>query len=100
MLYFSLVSMSIEVKSMSSLRVSAKGWVVIPSQLRKKYGLTPGRRVAIVDYGGSLGIVPIPDDPIAAMDGMFASLGGASWTEEIIEEHRKEREREERRLAD
>jgi hypothetical protein len=30
------------------------------------------------------------------MHGMFASSEGSSWTDEIIEEHRKEREREER----
>jgi AbrB family looped-hinge helix DNA binding protein len=83
---------------MSALRVSSKGWVVIPAELRKKYGLTAGKRVAIVDYGGTLAIVPVPDDPVEAMYGRFASSGGPSWTDELIEEHRKERERDERLL--
>ena len=85
---------------MSQLKVSSKGWVVIPKNLRKKYGLTPGALVSIVDYGGTLAIVPVPADPIAAAYGMFADCSGGSWTEEIVEEHRREREREERRLAE
>jgi AbrB family looped-hinge helix DNA binding protein len=91
--------MAIGAKRMSALRVSAKGWVVIPAELRKKYGLTPGKRVAIVDYGGALTIVPVPDDPVEALYGMFASSGGPSWTDELLEEHRKERERDERLLG-
>ena len=84
---------------MASQRVSSKGWVVIPKDLRKKYGLKPGTRVAVVDYGGTIGIVPLSDDPIAALDGMFAEPGGESWTDIVVEEHRREREREERILG-
>ena len=80
------------------LRVSAKGWVVIPSNLRKKYGLVPGTRVAVVDYGGVLSIVPVPEEPIAALRGMFSNYKG-SLTDELIEEHRREREKDERRIA-
>jgi len=85
---------------MSTLCVSSKGSVVIPATLRRKYDLTPGRRVAIVDYAGHLAIVPIPDDLAVAMHGMFASLDGRSWTEELTDEHRKDRERDERLLGD
>jgi len=37
-----------------TLTISSKGWVVIPAELRKKYHLTPGTEVLIVDYGGVL----------------------------------------------
>jgi AbrB family looped-hinge helix DNA binding protein len=84
---------------MASLRISSKGWVVIPKDIRKKYGLKPGTRVAVVDYGGTIGIVPLAPDPVAALHGMFAEPGGKSWTELIVEEHRREREREDRRFA-
>jgi AbrB family looped-hinge helix DNA binding protein len=80
------------------LRISPKGWVVIPKNLRKKYGLAPGSRVAVVDYGGVLSIVPVPEDPIAALRGMFSSYKG-SLTAELLEEHRREQERDERRFA-
>ncbi|MBN2499850.1 MAG: AbrB/MazE/SpoVT family DNA-binding domain-containing protein, partial [Anaerolineales bacterium] len=43
---------------MTTLTISSKGWVVIPAELRKKYQLTPGTKVIIVDYGGVLSIVP------------------------------------------
>lgn len=77
---------------MSAARVSTKGWVVIPKDLRKKYGLTPGSVVEVVDYGGILAIVPVPENPIAAMHGRFAQVPDRRLTEELIEEHRRERE--------
>ena len=38
--------------------ISEKGWVVIPSPLRKKYNLQAGVEVQVIDYGGVLAIVP------------------------------------------
>ena len=84
---------------MARATVSAKGWVVIPKELREKYGLTPGRSVEVIDYGGIVSIIPVPADPVKALQGMFASVGGKYWTEALLEEHRREREREERRFA-
>lgn len=72
--------------------VSAKGWVVIPVEYRVKYGLKPGTRVRFVDYGGSLTLVRVPDDPIKASRGVLKSK--TSLTEELLKEHRKERERD------
>jgi len=76
----------------TSATVSSKGWVVIPQELRRKYGLRPGSRVQVVDYGGSLAIVPVPEDPIATARGMLA--GEPSGTRELLEERRREQERE------
>ena len=73
--------------------VSGKGWVVIPKAMREKHGLEKGSRVQIVDYGEMLAIVPLPDDPVEVLHGMFA--GGPSLTEELIAEREKERMREE-----
>ncbi|MEA3308731.1 MAG: AbrB/MazE/SpoVT family DNA-binding domain-containing protein [Chloroflexota bacterium] len=71
--------------------VSSKGWVVIPKKLREAYNLTPGAKVQIVDYGESLRIIPVPEDPIAALDGMFATeTEEESWTEILLAERRKE----------
>ncbi len=73
---------------MTTLTVSAKGWVVIPAEIRKKYCLEPGTKVRIVDYGGVLSIIRILDDPINQMMGFLS--GGPSLTQELVEEHRRE----------
>lgn len=72
--------------------VSPKGWVVIPKALRERYGFQPGTKVAFVEYGGLVALVPVPDDPVAAMYGMLA--GGPSLTEDLLAEHRAERIRD------
>ena len=75
-----------------SIRLSQKGWVVIPAFLREKHGLKPGSEVHVVDYGGVLSIVPVPADPIAA--GLGLLQGEDSLTAFIAAEHRQEREHE------
>jgi AbrB family looped-hinge helix DNA binding protein len=75
-----------------NVRLSSKGWVVIPAAMREKYGLKPGSDVQVVDYGGVLSLVPALKDPIQAGAGMLK--GGNSLTQAIVEEHRQERERD------
>ncbi len=75
-----------------NVRLSAKGWVVIPAALRKKYGLKPGANLQVVDYGGVLSIIPAADDPIKAGVGMLK--GADSLSEAVVQEHRQERRRE------
>jgi AbrB family looped-hinge helix DNA binding protein len=75
-----------------NVKLSQKGWIVIPAALRKKYGLKPGTNVRLVDYGGVLSIVPALDDPIKSGAGMLK--GADSMTEAVVEEHRQERKRE------
>ena len=72
--------------------VSAKGWIVIPAEFRKKYDLKPGARVMLVDYGGVLAIVPALPNAIASSMGMLK--GGTSLTKALLAERRRERARE------
>jgi len=69
--------------------VSNKGWVVIPAELRRKYGLKPGTEVRIVDYGGVLAIIPAMRDPVRQAAGMLKT--GRKITDALLEEHRSER---------
>jgi AbrB family looped-hinge helix DNA binding protein len=78
-----------------TIKLSQKGWLVIPAELRKKYGLKPGAQVSVVDYGGVLAIVPVFRDPIRQGAGMLKNKD--SLTQAIVEEHRQERLREDRR---
>jgi AbrB family looped-hinge helix DNA binding protein len=75
-----------------NVKLSQKGWIVIPAALRKKYGLKPGTNLHVVDYGGVLSIVPALDNPIHSGAGMLK--GADSLTEAMVEEHRQERDRE------
>lgn len=82
---------------MATAKVSAKGWVVIPKDLRKKYGLKQGSRVRVLDYQGALLLVPLPEDPVEALHGMLA--GGPSLTADLLAERERDRDREEGRRA-
>ncbi len=77
---------------MASAVISAKGWIVIPAELRRRYGLQPGQHVQIVDYGGVIGIVPALIDPIADSAGMLK--GTTSLTDALLAERADERERD------
>jgi AbrB family looped-hinge helix DNA binding protein len=76
-----------------NVRLSRKGWIVIPAALRNKYGLKPGKEVRVVDYGGVLSIVPVVPDPIRAGAGVLR--GDDSLAQAMVEEHRREREHDE-----
>ena len=73
---------------MASVTISQKGWVVIPAELRRKYQLTSGTQVQIVDYGGVLSLIPSLDNPIDEVKGLLK--GDTSPTQALLEEHRKE----------
>ncbi len=82
---------------MATAIVSNKGWVVIPKAYRKKYQIKSGDRVRIVDYGGTLSIVPLPEDPISALRGLLAAE--PSLTKDLLTERQKEKANEENRVA-
>jgi AbrB family looped-hinge helix DNA binding protein len=74
---------------MTTTTVSNKGRIVIPKAYRLKYNLKPGVRVRIVDYGGGLSIVPLPEEPVRALRGMFAK--GPSLTADLLAERQEAR---------
>ena len=76
---------------MTIATISPKGWVVIPAELRKKYGLQPGTRVALVDYGSVLAIVPAMSDPVKESAGLLKR--NQSLTKALLKERTRERKR-------
>ena len=80
---------------MSIAKVSSKGWVVIPSELRKKYRLSSGQYVKVVDYGGVLSLIPLLGDPIK--EGMGILEQGASLTKALVKARREESLRDKKR---
>ncbi len=79
-----------------TVKVSQKGWVVIPAELRKKYHLEPGVEVVFVDYGGMLAIFPAMKDPVRQAAGMLKD--GPSLTDALIQERRAEYQQEESKI--
>jgi len=69
--------------------LSKKGWVVIPNEIRQKYGLKKGDKVNIVEYGGVISIIPIPRDAIKETEGLFK--GGSSLTKALLKEREKDK---------
>jgi AbrB family looped-hinge helix DNA binding protein len=60
---------------LSIVTVSQKGWVVIPAELRSKYGWNSGDRVKVVDYGGIISLVPVLDNPVDEAAGALRTPG-------------------------
>ena len=77
---------------MSLVKISSKGWIVIPSDLRKKYNLSAGQHVKVVDYGGVLSLVPVLKDPIEEATKIIGP--GPSLVKALAKERRKERLRD------
>ena len=70
---------------MASVTVSQKGRVVIPAELRRKYRLTSGSQVLVIDYGGVLSLVPPLKQPVDETKGMLT--GDSSLTQTLLDEH-------------
>ena len=70
--------------------VSAKGQMVIPSALRKKFGIKKGTQVCLYERGGEIIIKPITDKYIQSMAGMTRTKG--RLLKALMEEKAKERE--------
>jgi AbrB family looped-hinge helix DNA binding protein len=76
--------------------VSTKGQVVIPAAIRDELKIEPGTRIAVRIEGGRIILDPetltAKLRKIKEMRGYTA--GGPSMTDELLEDRRKERERE------
>jgi AbrB family looped-hinge helix DNA binding protein len=73
---------------METVKILSKGQLVIPAALRKKYGIRPGCRVRVFEYGNLIHIVPPLEDPVSSAMGCLPcapSLAG-----ELLEERRKD----------
>jgi AbrB family looped-hinge helix DNA binding protein len=78
-------------------KVSAKGWIVIPAALRRRYGLTPGTIVNVEDRDGEIVISPRQ----AAYKGARGMLPAEpSLTAELLAARAKDLEHEEAKVRD
>ena len=55
--------------------VTIKGQVVIPSKLRRKFGIKKGTQVFVYEKNGEIVLRPITDEYIEGMAGMMGTKG-------------------------
>ena len=73
-----------------TITVSARGQMVIPASIRKRYGLRQKSAVELLDLGKEVVIVPIPEKALFKSRGI---LKGVS-TNDLTKERRNLRRRE------
>lgn len=91
-------------------KVSSKGWVVIPKEIRDEMGLNPGDEVQFMLVPPfpnmkqdralyALHMIRVPEDPVAVTQGMFKRKPGEPlMTQRLVEERRREAAEEERKI--
>ncbi|MBW6469041.1 MAG: AbrB/MazE/SpoVT family DNA-binding domain-containing protein [Anaerosomatales bacterium] len=73
--------------------VSSKGQIVLPADIRRKYCLSAGTRLQLVDLGGQISLVPAMDDAVLESFGM---LEDGPSTADLERARREDRRREDR----
>ena len=74
---------------MESVKVLAKGQIVIPARIRKKHHIQPGQKIHVFEYDGLIYLVPPSADPVTEAMGCLPSE--PSLSEELLVERQKER---------
>jgi AbrB family looped-hinge helix DNA binding protein len=72
---------------METVKVLAKGQVVIPACIRKKYGIQPGSEIKIFEYENLIYLVPSSNDPVKEARGCLPPT--PSLSRELLKERKK-----------
>ena len=70
--------------------VTSKGQLVIPSKMRRKFGIKPGTRVNFFEEEDGIKIIPVTPEVIDANKGFLGT--GGKLLKALMEEKKKERE--------
>ena len=73
---------------MQSVKVLAKGQIVIPASIRKKYNIQPGGEIHIFEYGDLIYLVPTEKDPVKKAMGCLPAT--PSLSKKLLKERRKD----------
>jgi len=82
---------------MAVVTTSSRGQIVIPKEIRERLEIVPGKKLLIKAEGDHAIIKPLPDDPADHFCGIFE--GGSSLTGALLQERRRERERESEKIT-
>jgi AbrB family looped-hinge helix DNA binding protein len=73
---------------MATVKTLAKGQIVIPAAIRKKYHIEPGTEMQVMEYGGIIYLIPPVEDPIKAACGLLPPT--PSLSEKLLREQEGE----------
>jgi AbrB family looped-hinge helix DNA binding protein len=80
---------------MNTAYVTTKGQLVVPSRLRRRFGIKPGTRINFVEEGDRIIFQPVTREYIDSFCGIFKQKPGEkSVVQELIEDRRAERQKE------
>lgn len=68
-----------------------KGQIVIPATLRRKYGIKNGTKIIVTDMGDAIVLKPVTEQYLRSLQGSLKGKGGLKT---LMEERRKDKERE------
>jgi AbrB family looped-hinge helix DNA binding protein len=82
---------------MDTAYVTSKGQLVVPSRIRRRFGIKPGTLVHFIEQDDRIIFQPVTREYIRGFRGMFKlKPGEKSAVREHLEERRAEREKENR----
>ncbi len=70
--------------------VTVRGQTAIPAAIRKKHNIKAKTKLAWIDDGHTITVMPIPHDPIKALKGRFKDT---NLLKELIMSRKEERKR-------
>lgn len=70
---------------------TVKGQIVIPAQLRRKYGIKDGTKIIITDIGDAIVLKPVTEQYLRNLQGSLKGKGGLKV---LLEERARDKERE------
>jgi len=73
---------------MPVVKTLAKGQIVIPAKLRKKYHIKPGSELQILEYGEMIHLIPPVRDPVKAAAGFLPKK--PSLAKKLLRERKKD----------
>ena len=71
--------------------VTAKGQIVIPAKLRRKYGIKKGTPVSVSDRNGEIVLQPLTDEYIRSLQGIARTWGKGDLLKTLMDEKARER---------
>ncbi len=78
---------------MDTSYVTSKGQLVVPSRLRRKYGIKPGTKICFIERDSEILFQPVTREYIRSVCGMLKS--DTSATQDLLKERFRDKEREE-----